>query len=658
MKRKMMSYVMGAVLALSPTLTLHAKETTIQKTNQTTVITSPIDSRPISSDYLQNLIHLGGDRYLSVSNELLDFYSDTQMHLNKKGQSSLIRKDIFQKVKEHNNPETTVILNTSSYINGGLVNGRHINAYRDYKEALSELELLTTTFSEPTYYVHANMPRNLPETRNHVIWPNDIKQFGLGHFYLLNHPELDLQSKTYIQNNFSQVSPSQLLVEWGYVESKKYEMGELSLSQTEQDFLNYFHENFLKDPTYQPYVLDYQMLFEYAANLMKDLLLLSSNNLIDELVLSTDDYQLPQFILYLSKQNHLDNTWIFRDNKNQVIKYSFSKMYLESHTDSVYNYHKTLFGEDHFKDALKGLNEKVNYIYGTDEIPQMLYARDYSKRKGLTTQFLTPVFDYNYNKDYAMHNTGDYDVLSTKDLIDQRINFVSNKSKLGYHHAISVNPTAKPMKIYISKYVDESYQLNKDTYKYLIQDMFNSFNAGFNIGLIELYKPNSNVISVNPVLDLLLDRNYLDSIGLVTNGFNQLATYSSWNTDGNAIGLAIAQAQIFGIVDQNLNDLRDQKEIAEKQAIILSQHLLEDGIYGAKLKNNPLISYQFDYNALFNHSVLLNQLNSYNALNCFTNSNTPLFIQNTPVVFNRAEIESASFPWLRRYEIKIKTKFY
>jgi len=133
-----------------------------------TVITAPLDGRPISNEYLENLVKMGGDRFIPANKKYLDKGFDKP--LNGKwisGDSQALRTSILEQVKMHDNKETTVIINTSSYITRDLVGSRIPQNYnkRSITKALYDLDYLTNHHKKPRYYVHVMIPRIIPESR-------------------------------------------------------------------------------------------------------------------------------------------------------------------------------------------------------------------------------------------------------------------------------------------------------------------------------------------------------------------------------------------------------------------------------------------------------------------------------------------------------------
>ena len=60
-----------------------------------TVITSPVDSRPISTSYLENLVSINNDKLITIDNSYLDmFTADTEKFADSKKVRELIRENV------------------------------------------------------------------------------------------------------------------------------------------------------------------------------------------------------------------------------------------------------------------------------------------------------------------------------------------------------------------------------------------------------------------------------------------------------------------------------------------------------------------------------------------------------------------------------------
>lgn len=607
-----------------------------------TIIMAPLDSRPVSMEYVGDLATLGGDAFISVNKNSLDFFTDRQSARNRFGESHLVREEIFQLTGKHNKADTTVILNTASYLTNGLVGSRCISNYGGVAQGLKDLETLVTTYTAPYYYVNATMPRTLPEERNNVIWPNADKVKGLGSFYLKYHPE----DTAVIGEQFKRVTPAQFLLEWGYVEGKQEELGRAFLAPWEKDFLDYFYMYYLHNALYGHYADAYRSVYEEAGKMIKALIDLQQAGKIDELVISIDDFQLPQFIQYYSQLPGKDTSWIQREDQH-IIKYSFSRSYLKTGVQSVYAYERSAIGEEAFKAALAASSTTINHLYGVDEVPQLIYARDLARRKQLTTQFGSYGLGHGLNEQEIMGYVGFYDSATTKELLDTTKNFVSNCGRF-------LKTTDRPFKMYVSQHISGSESENAASIKQLLLEMFGSYQSGSNIGLIEIMSFDAMQTGENELFKKLTSQAYLQALGLYGHSVAQLRAYSSWNTGANAIGLGMAQAQVYGIAEQ-LSKMPE--ETAVNVAKVLAQHLLEDGVYSVQLKAGFDGNHYGLHNAssMLDNEVLKQKLNSSGILPHFLSG--AMRIGEKQVILTEATIRTSSFPWLRRFECYVETDF-
>ncbi len=529
--KKLITAITGVAAALMMSSCIYAD----------TVITAPIDSRPISNEYLGNLAELGGDDLITVEKKNLDFFTAylSDSHF---GNSKAVRNEIYDSVSQNNKKNTVVILNSSSYVTNGLVGSRVGKNYDEYLQAMNDLEELMTDFPEPDYYFNLSMPRSLPETRFNTIWreKDGPTLYGIGHFYLECTP--DAADKNEIKTKYDVVSPEQILLEYGYVENKASELGERELTDWEKKFLRYFHINFSNKEPYRSYVEDYKKPYAASADMFAHLLEYQKKGLLDEIIISNDDIQLPESIKYFYGKNA---KWV-QTEKGTPIKFSFARTMRSVSYDSIYKQFDKAYGSRERSYALVGRGKNINFINGVDEVPQLIYARSLSKRKKITANF-------NIVTNQSDRTAGAFDLTSIQSLLGTASNFVAaNNTK-----------TQKKFDLYL-------YNYNVPTeHKAFLQNMKKAYTKGDNIGLIEIFKIRTG----NRVLqDILND---------TSKGYpsvTELASYSAWNTNGNAIGLGIAHSQVYAITEQ-IN--HNPTVYVNKQLKVLAQHIYEDGVYTA-----------------------------------------------------------------------------
>ena len=575
-----------------------------------TIVTAPIDGRPISDEYLKNLAEIGNDQYYSVSKENLDFFSsyDPDNHL---GNSEKVREEIYSLVSQNNNEHTTVIINTSSYITNGLVGSRCGSNYEDYQQAVDDIEKLVTDFPEPTYYVNIAVPRTLPETRFNEIWCNDEKLDGLSHYYL-KYNEND-EDYDVINSKYSKVTPTQYIMEFSYVANKADELGVKNLTNWERDFLNYFNKNIKNKAPYKQYVDYYKKPFEATADIAKQLITLQKEGKIDQIVISNDDLQIPDSITYFYRKGC---DWVQTKN-NSPVKYSYARTYMETGASSVQKSISDIYSPQELGKANTGTSKFVNIIYGTDEVPQLIYARDYARREYLTANI---TFLYNDTK----QNVATYDVKEPGNIARSAYAFV--RGDVGKY-------TKSPTSIYVY-----DYSLKGDMTASAIDRLKKDKANGNNIGLIELFNGSNE----NKIFQSILQ-------GKRGISLPDLDVYSAWNTNGNAIGLGVAHVQVIAIAKETSGN---PVKTASAQIKMLTQHAIEDGIYtkSGKLRLNNK-GYKPNVEDRINSDTLYELIDTKSVTSAF--EDYVYNINGGEYSVDSVSIDTLNFPWGRTFDIYV-----
>ncbi len=607
------------------------------------IVTVPIDSRPISLEYLGNLVNLGGDNFISVDKSNLDKNTIKENYIS--GNSQKVRADLENIVSQNNTVNSSVIINTSSYLYDGLIDTRTTKDEKQMEQAIADLENLLTKYKNPTYYVHINFPRVLPDSRGSKIWVDNELIEGLGYYFVQTTSDITIDISSVTQY----VTPEQFLLEWAYVINKKYELGDENLDAWEILFLENFEEQYLNNDYYKIYIENYQNTFKQTAEVIKTLINFTNDEKIDELIISIDDFQLPDFIQMLA---HHTDVEVERNEDGNPTKFNWARYYLEVAPDSVYNYQQN--SPDNVEDSILGRGKFINYIYGTDEIPQLIYARDLAKRTQITTEFLPINTLYTINDEEAYNEMGMFDLASTKELYNQRINYVTcaapnNKNFFG----VTKTDTGKPFQFYLNKYEHHQKAEDKKLLEFLVHDIYTNYNEGTHVGVIELYNQNLGLRQKRTLVKMLQDKNLLESLEL-DNNINQLAVYSSWNTEGNAIGLGVAHAQVFGIINELPLSNLEAWEQGKWHYKILLQHIIEDNHYTAGIKVNPHIKHYIGEEVDNINFMLAQELEIAPLFNSFANSS--LLIGEEQVSYSNYEISQLYFPWERTYDLFVDIK--
>jgi hypothetical protein len=571
-----------------------------------TVITAPIDSRPISCEYLNDLAALSGDEVIYPEKSELDFFTNDES-LNRFADSKKVRESIYEMTGSNNKEQNTVIINTSTYFTGGLVGSRVGSNYGDLKSGLEDLRKLATDYDKPYYYVNLTTPRALPETRFNSIWRNEDTIYGIGYYYLQRNP--NCEDADYIKANYSKITPAQLLMEYSYVSGKKSEG--VPLQSWETDFYRAVNSKYMSKDPYRTYLNNYTQPFEKSVELFKGLLELKNEGLIDEIVISTDDLQLPNSISYFYSQKA---SWVQSQN-GSAVKYSFARLFFETGTTSIMKQIDQTEGKQERYKTMLGKGNDINVIYGTDEVPQLIYARELSRKKGLKASF-----NIIYNS--TSKTVAAYDVSNVQKLTNAACDFVgANRT-----------PTSKQTDLYIYSYAASSK--TSDT----VAKIKNSIVKGKNAALIELYDSKTLNSSNNELFKSLVKGK---SVSIA-----DLSAYSAWNTNGNAIGLGVAQAQVFAINEQTTGA---PVKLAKAQKELLLRHAIEDGVYTVQTKRLLSNARYMPTKEELEESAKLRETLAYqDVLNAFENSTITLSDREYTV--KKATLDKCGFPWARTFD--------
>ncbi|MBR1736149.1 MAG: DUF4127 family protein [Firmicutes bacterium] len=573
-----------------------------------TIITAPVDSRPVSVDYLEKLTRLNNDEFICVDKQYLDKFTQTGSgdHI---ADSAEVRRQIDEYVSTHNTSDTTVIINTSSYLTNGLVGSRIGNSYSDLESALAQLHTLISTYKEPTYYINISMPRTLPEKRLNAVWRDTKPVKGLCYYYLKYNESSP--NRSYINSNLVRVHPIQLLLEYVYLYNKQQELGKDNIALWEKEFIEEFDKNYKKNEPYKSYIENYIRPYRCTSQIYSKVSAWNKAGLIDEIIIGVDDFQLPDSMIYLSANEPGD--WIGYDENGAPIKYSYARTYLLNGEGSIYKKLVSDIGRSDALDSYNARGKNINFIFGTDEIPQLIYARDVSKRTGLSANFTLHTG--------SADGISKYDLLANEKILRNAISFVSYSKK----------KTKGEFDLFIYEYGNKNNSC-ENTY----QMMNSKYRSGSDIGLIELFDGNSNLL-FNKLANTQSDTDF---------DMTDLSMYCAWNTSANAIGLGVAHAQVYSAAKQTTTD--DKKFIAAQTDILIT-HLLEDGKYtnhGKKALSNK--GYIPTADNSHNNEELYNILDPQPILDKF--SGKIYTLNDKSYEIDNCILTDYDFPWTRLFD--------
>ncbi len=571
------------------------EEVTVEETRN--LINVPIDSRPVSRSKFSNLVTAAGYNYLEVTEGITDYVNNNQNNSWVLGNSSATRNQLTNLVSTNNTSDTSVIINTTSYLFGGLGASRSPILYNDLS-ALDQLQNLVSTYNEPTYYITAVLPRVLPEQRvDDWSWP--IKVGGLK--YYINGENNENYKITY----------PEALVEWYYLKymneaTNSYNSWPSSVKKFYNNFYTWYAGGEKTDWEYQTYNSNVVKPWEYE-NMYKQFYemykkLLSIQNVSNsELIILVDDYELPSFIA--SNQDKYD--WILKDVNGDAIKYSVAYDILQKIEKDINNNNRS----------------KVNIIYGTDEVNYLLLARDLVKNDGSKIKL-----DVNYSDNSLKNYVGYYDKMSVENLIQLQTEFIN------YYG----NDDQEKVNMYVVKASNKGVT-NADK---IINKVYNLVNK-------------DKTVMITDISDNNLKMNFLNKLAQKRNqSIFQIPYYGGWGTVGNALGISLSSITVYNDLKQDIEDCVENEKCDKTLTSKLQSRLiaydksrlvnvLEDGIYHGAIRDNLVSSsnnIDLDYN---------------NILSDLSNHNTPIKINKYQYYYDNVSY-TAYNPWPRTFEVQIE----
>lgn len=695
----------------------------------TTIIAVPIDSRPVSNQNFKLLTEIGGDDCVVITKGLDEGFpiqSDNtpiDIRLFDLGNSTDTCASLSNEVSNIQGNKT-IIINTPSCFTNGLIGSRMPTSYysggseaemdtsfrsvsddnpciNNWIAYISELrDTLNSQDSSSRIYVHCPIPRTKPGQymgnctynrpgNNSGTWAEKAWDFTTDHKGL---------SYFYSPNDASETSCTDILREWSYLENKYLstvrEDGSHALLDYEWNCLVHYNEMYRYDdaPCKNDIFNAYHNLFINAEYFITKLMDLVAKNVIDELVIGIDDIEFPDFY----KNIGIDSN---------SVKYSFAQTCL----DNIKAYHANNAKiKDNINDSIECCAEHINYLLGTDEIPQLIYARDLTRRMHRTPKYI----NYALSGTGTMDNTtGSYDINTINDILRKTQNFITNTK---YYYYDDPNEYSKP-RDYLNNAVYEIGEMHTfvrcnekcktdETATTAAKSIYNAFNDAyadssyssprkFNNGNINMCLLDSSLedtsgssqessnysewFESNAGADWLLLHTmkdiYKNNDDYSRNSISQLSAYSAWNTVGNSLGLGLAHSQVFAIIDSIYDNMTTEKakKIITAHIKLLATHMLEDALYNRmKSKRDMFEDSYSSEDALkddeekiisiltglqdkeFDNNTLNYLYGGYEwVINRFKDVNTVHRFNNYTV--NTLELTNAELPWKRKFECRL-----
>jgi len=510
-----------------------------------TIVNVPIDSRPITRSNFEYLVNAAGFGYKEIAIGL-----DKNNDYYENGDYNKVINETKNVVSKINNENTTVIINTSSYLFGGLMNSRGINAYQSINQKISSLTSLLTMYSDVKYYVTFIIPRTKPEERV-------INVYGLYH----DKPVSGLQCFYEMENGVSQKDCSKTTfkmatMEWAYL--KSLQKHNIKVWNQIPAYVKKFYTNFEDIYTgdfalYKENGISapelYENVFINSDLYLNSLLSLKKNGYIDELIIGIDDFEIPEYLKCGS-----DTSWVPKDSFGNIIKYGFAY--------------------DLYKKTSEIENDDLNF-FGADEINYLILAREVIRKKEKKVNF-------NYNVLKTMYEIQTYDRNNSIDTIERYINFINEYGDLNYKKSILI------------EFVNSTNCSNKS----FLKSIKNKINdSSKNLFLLQV---DSGPFCKNVALSL----NDNDK------SIFQIPVISGWNTFGNALGIGLSRSIVYTDLDEELGTEDISPELKTRLINYIKTQIiavLEDSIYNSNksianlnLEGNSVLNNHINFNFTFN----------------------------------------------------------
>ena len=708
----------------------------------TTIIEVPIDSRPVTNQHFELLTQIGGDNCIIVKDGLdsgFDFVPETDTNANRYfnlGNSHITRNSLLN-IVESTTGNKSIIINTASYFTNGLIGSRMPTSYyASGNECISDMSERTVdmeneyidlliedlrelcsnvTESGSRIYVNCIIPRTLPCQQMYSVDPNekrptpegvdDVTWASAGWEFDWDMDGNGFKTLRYFKDNtmykpnpnYDRTACEQIIYEWAYLTCKQGSGA--PMEDYETACLEYYNSmyNTPNQNKYNKMFIAYKNIFVNVEYMIRKLMNLVSENMIDELTIGIDDISFPDFYKELAMVGEFDTN---------SEKYSFAKTCL----DNVQEYQKQLFNagsiSDNILDSIECCAEHINYLMGADEIPQLIYARDLTRRMKHTPRYL----NYNLYATGNMFDKGEFDINSIEDIVRKTENFITNTSyydntpeeeylkkryyrnvyDVGEMHTfircaekITTHNDAVTAAKQIYNAFDDPYT-NMDTQEHrrdnggninmcLIDSALSGSGAvgGAESGIKNEYAPGADWLLLHTLKELYntsVEKKYKK------NSVSQFAAYSAWNTVANSLGLGLAHAQVFDVMDttfDNMNPVK-AKTILEAHVKLLAIHMLEDALFNrmkSSICNLFKDSYSSNEELVQDENYLFSVLNSDEdstgeippiyggsswVLDRFNDTGTIHRFNNYNYDVTDLSLLSITFPWKRRFECLIK----
>lgn len=517
------------------------------------LVNVPIDSRPITTSNFEYLVNATNFNYVEVSNGL-DNYDVNGYH---NGSSETVQSNLNEYLKS-TSLNSTVIINLSSYMFGGLISSRNPDLYYDkiYKNSLNTLENVIEAYPNNRFYINFTIPRAYIEDR--------VNAYENANTYTsdtLNY---------YVYSDNSSINFMYAIEQWSYIYFMKLMNSSNYDNIIKNSTVNNFYNNF-----YNKYKSDcdkYVNMYEQSILILKKLKSISDAN--DNVIInySLDD---PTLSEYVTQFESIISSFIVRDSEDNIVKYNG--------TNYVYDYANNLFGNDY-----------VN-LSSVDDYNYVVLARELNRVSNRKT-----IINENYSSSELKDYVGSYDSLTLSELFEQDQRFINadvssdDVEYINAYYAINLSESLK------SNYINSINSLGNN--KMIIS---NSYNVGdiqilsdivlekfsvFNFASFGGWNTNANAIgtqigrtvtymSLFKDIDVCIDSNICSETSLTSELLDRVNNYD--------------KTRLIGVLEDSVYNLLAYKNINALSSNIYYNYFLNE-FFNTKF---DMAGYKYNYSA-------------------------------------------------------------
>jgi len=557
-----------------------------------TLINVPLDSRPVGRDNVENLAIAAGYDYYEISSGL-DSASGDSIYYS--GNPTSIQNSLKSTVKKHNNSDTTVIINGSSYFNGGLLATRNPDSYANMDSKITALKDVIDTYDKANYYVIFQVPRTIPDERV-LPFPKGItsttKVDGLEAYYNKS------VGKAAVQETFEQA-----LLNWSYIYFYKLTHYSNPQATYVMDFYNDFYQK------YQTYLDDYVAIYNQSYAYLNQLYIMKNQSYDFRMIVASDYYVTSSFIANNAGKSGF--SWIKTDSNGKAIPYGGTQYVAE-------------FAE------IYTITFGAPVVSGLDTTTSLVLAADLVRRNGngIDFNFSNPLTNGGFDSAFKNQRSY-YDRKTNYNLLTEKSEFINRYVR---------NATLDTDVYVVDSYITDITTANANR---MANNIYENVEDGNNTTVIDLATGKFDVDLFNSLITKSDD----------TTSIYDLVYCGGFNYAGTSLDLALATATVYAILEQDIKEADSINSFTKDR--ITAYNRLKFSAVSTDIVYNTLVRMQENYKTSLATKVTRSTGNVNSGVNLLTLFQSKDYtIADYTYSFSKVSV-SATNPWNRAFDLKL-----